>query len=371
MFMKKKYRYKNLFLYSSLQFCGNIEEYFVENTEKLVVFIIMPRLKHECNFIRLYKKGELIEEKKIRFSQNIILYYLLWYFYQMSFLMRYFSRQEQVFVITFHPISFFGMSLQKMLRRIEYVYWIGDYFPPVNLSLRLFERLKKYYHDKVLYSCYLSDTINKKLNGKILNTFYRKTIMWGVDAKSIKRKPNKYNFSFLFVGQVTDSQGLDFFYEFLKSHKEYSIKIIGICDEVLYEKHQKLIENYSIGNQVYFPNKFFANEELEEVSESCHAGVALYKVSKLNATYYTDPGKIKTYAQLGLPILMSDISAIATHVKKFNAGEVVALNNKSIYEGIMKIRNNFESYVKGIIKFNQFFYYRTYYKRLFSFLENN
>ncbi|KKQ27406.1 MAG: hypothetical protein US43_C0031G0006 [Candidatus Levybacteria bacterium GW2011_GWA1_37_16] len=368
--MKKKYRYKNLFLYSSLQFIGNIEEYFVGNTEKIVAFIIMPRLKHNYNLIRLYKKGELIEEKKVRFSENVILYYLLWYCYQIFFLMRYFSRNEKVFIITFHPISFFGMSLQKMLRRIEYVYWIGDYFPPVNLSLRLFEKLKKHYHDKILYGCYLSDRINKKLNGKILNTPYRRTIMWGVDAKPIKRESNKYNFSFLFVGQITDSQGLDFFYEFLKSHKEYSIKIIGICDEALYKKHQKLIKDYDIINQVYFPNKFFSNEELEKISKSCHVGVALYKLSKLNATYYTDPGKIKTYAQLGLPILMSDISAIASYIKKFNAGEVITLNKKSIYDGIVKIRNNYDSYTDGLEKFNRFFYYESYYRRLFSFLEN-
>ena len=231
-------------------------------------------------------------------------------------------------------------------------------------------QLKKHYHDKILYGCYLSDRINKKLNGKILNTPYRRTIMWGVDAKPIKRESNKYNFSFLFVGQITDSQGLDFFYEFLKSHKEYSIKIIGICDEALYKKHQKLIKDYDIINQVYFPNKFFSNEELEKISKSCHVGVALYKLSKLNATYYTDPGKIKTYAQLGLPILMSDISAIASYIKKFNAGEVITLNKKSIYDGIVKIRNNYDSYTDGLEKFNRFFYYESYYRRLFSFLEN-
>src|SRR5258708_987465 len=40
-------RYKNIFMYSSLQFCGNIEEYFSKHTEKLVVFITMPRLKNK------------------------------------------------------------------------------------------------------------------------------------------------------------------------------------------------------------------------------------------------------------------------------------------------------------------------------------
>lgn len=358
-------------MYASLQFCGNIEEYFVEHTEKLVVFIVMPRQQHKDNLIRLYKKGKLVESKRITLSKNIFLYYFLWYFYHVFFMLKYFSRQEKFFAITFHPISFFGMRFQKVLRKIGYVYWIGDYFPPVNLSLRLFEKLKKYYHDRIHYTCYLSDRINRKLNGIILDTPLRKTVMWGVNARYIKREANMHNFSFLFVGQITDSQGLDFFYKFLKSHKEYSIKIIGICSKILYERHRKLIKDCNIGSRVYFPNKFFSNEELEEISKSCHVGVALYKVSKLNATYYTDPGKIKTYAQLGLPILMSNISAIARYVKKYNAGEVIALDKRSIHEGIIKIRNNYEGYSKGIVKFNQFFYYKTYYKRLFSFLENN
>src|SRR3989338_292839 len=365
--MEKRYSYKNIFLYSSLQFAGNIEEYFAKHTKKLVAFIVMPRLKNKGNLLRVYERGKLIEEKKIWSSENIFLYYGFWYFFYMCFIFKYFSRNEKLIVYSGHPISFFGMSIQKLFRNIVFVYFVGDYFPPISLSLWLFEKLKKYYHDRIHYCCYLSDRINRKLNGIILNTPFRKTVMWGVNARPIRRETNRHNFSFLFVGQITDSQGLDFFYEFLKSHKEYSIKIIGICDEALYKKHQKLIKDYDIINQVYFPNKFFSNEELEKISKSCHVGVALYKLSKLNATYYTDPGKIKTYAQLGLPILMSDISAIASYIKKFNAGEVITLNKKSIYDGIVKIRNNYDSYTDGLEKFNRFFYYESYYRRLFSF----
>src|SRR5690349_18699263 len=105
--------YKNIFLYASLQFCGNIEEYFQNHTEKLVVFIVMPRVKNKFNIIRLYEKGKLVEEKKVASSDNIFIYYTFWYFHYLITLLNYFSRHEKVAVISFHPVSFFLMSFQK------------------------------------------------------------------------------------------------------------------------------------------------------------------------------------------------------------------------------------------------------------------
>lgn len=60
--MKNKFLYKNIFMYASLQFCGNIEEYFSKHTEKLLVFIAMPRLKNKFNLLRIYEKENLIPE---------------------------------------------------------------------------------------------------------------------------------------------------------------------------------------------------------------------------------------------------------------------------------------------------------------------
>jgi len=37
----RNFRYQNVMLYSSLQWCGNVEEYFVRHTERLVVFLLM------------------------------------------------------------------------------------------------------------------------------------------------------------------------------------------------------------------------------------------------------------------------------------------------------------------------------------------
>ena len=63
--------YKNIFLQSSFQFIGNTLEYFIEHTEKLVVFIVMPRVKNRDNVTRLYSYGKLINEESFILSENI------------------------------------------------------------------------------------------------------------------------------------------------------------------------------------------------------------------------------------------------------------------------------------------------------------
>lgn len=366
--MDKLY-YKNIFLYSSLQFTGNVEEYFAEHSEKLVAFVLMPRQQYKESLIRLYRKGKLIEEKKLTLSKNIFIYYFLWYIYQIFFLMKYFSKKEKVNVITFHPNSLFGITFQKMIRNIEFVYWIADYFPPVSMSLIFYEKIKKYYNRKVKYVCYLSDKINEIMNSKIINNDMRKTIMWGILPKDIKRKFNKEIFSILFVGVIRESQGLEFVFDFLKTHKNYLLKIIGEGDSRLFSKYTRTIKEYKIENQVYFPNRFFQNRELEEISKTCKVGIAVYDVDKTSATYYTDPGKVKTYASLGLPVIMSNVSAIAPYVEKFGSGKVIEKNNNELNNALTEINNNYDKYLGGVNKFNKYFFYETYYKKSFEFLE--
>ena len=136
--MKVSCRYQSIFTYGSLQSIGHTEDYFSANTRKLIVYIIMPRLKNKGNFLRIYQNGRLLKEKKIWSSENFFFYYLSWFWHNWKFILEYFEKEESFIVLSGHPIFFFGMSIQKLLRpNIRFAYWIGDYFPPVNLSLRL------------------------------------------------------------------------------------------------------------------------------------------------------------------------------------------------------------------------------------------
>lgn len=363
----KTEQYKNFFIYSSLQFAGHVEEYFIKNSAKLIVFVVMPRLKNKYNLLRIYEKGKLKSEKHVTSSSNVFLYYFLWWWHQQYFILKYFSFKERFTLLGCHPVCFFGLSVLKLIRRCEIAYWIGDYFPGEGFVIKSFEKLKKYYHDKIKYTFYLSDGINKALNeGKVVNTQNRKTVMWGVKPKKIVRKlPNKL-FHILFVGLVKDSQGIETVLSFLKDHKNVKLSIIGICDDKLYRNYKAIIKKYNIQKQVYFPNMFFSDNELDKYSKSCHIGIAFYNIDKTNPTYYTDPGKVKAYAEMGLPIIMSDTSAVASYIKKFKAGEVIKRDEQSLEKALLNVKKNYLTYKKGIEQFNDHFYYLEYYKNKFS-----
>lgn len=357
-------------MYSSHQSTANTEEYFAMHTNKLVVFVLNPR-QYNTNLVRLYKKGSLVEEKKIKNPKNIFSFYFFWYINYLTFLMKYFTRKEKVIVISWHPISFFGMTIQKMLRNIEFLFYDGDFFPPVNISLILFEALKRHYNKKVKYAFYSGDLINEKMNGRVLNTPYRKTALWGVLPRNIKRKIDKNSLTILFVGVMKGSQGLEFLFNFLKEHKNYKLKIIGVCIGDLYKRYIRIIEENGIRDQVYFPNRIFSDKELEEISKTCQVGIALYDITPTNGTYYTDPGKVKTYASLGLPIIMSDMSAIAPYIKRFNCGILVKKDDMELGKALLDMRKNYTKYLQGLEKFNSYFYYETLYRKTFRILEKN
>lgn len=357
-------------MYASLQFCGNIEEYFSKYTEKLLIFIVMPRLRNKFNLLRIYEKGNLIKERKAWSSSNIFLYYLLWYLNQIFFTLKYFSHKESVTLIGGHPISFFGMFIQRLFRNITFVYFVGDYFPGTTITLRFFEKIKKFYHNRIEYATYLSDRINKKMNGKIINTFNKKTVMWGVKPKNLPKFLSSNMCSMLFVGLIKESQGLEFLLRFLKDHKNYKLNIIGVCEDKLFVQYQRTIKKHSLSNRVFFPNKFFTDLELDNLSRTCNIGIALYDTSRKSSTYYTDPGKVKAYTEMGLPVVMSNTSAIVSYIKKFKAGEIVKLDEMLLERAIVAINSNYSLYEKGIKDFNNFFYYEEYYKKSFVFLED-
>lgn len=366
--MKKQFRYASVFLYSSLQFIGNIEQYFLTHTEHLVCFLVMPRVGSAQHVIREYRHGKMVSEKSVGLAKNIVLYYAIWYWHHVRILLSYFRKGERPIIVTFHPLAMFGMIFQRLLKGVRFAYWIGDYYPPVRFSLIAFEKLKSYYHAFSDYTFYLSDTINKIMNGKVVNSISKRTVMWGTNYQHTKTKGSKKTFTLLFVGLVKRGQGIETIFSFLSKHPDIHIKIIGVCPDELYKKYQDLIRKLKIERQVFFPNRFYEDVQLKKEATACHAGIALYDTSADSATYYTDPGKIKTYAELGLPIIMSDTSAIAPFVRRFNCGEIVTAESQ-ISKKILRIKDSYAKYQKGLFEFNEHFHYETYYHKAFQALE--
>jgi len=363
--------YKRIFSYGSLQFCGHIEEYLVSHTQDLLVYIVQPRVGATHNLLRRYRAGALVEERPVRSSQNVFLYYALWFVNHVRFLFSFCPRGQPTIVFGGHPIVFFGMGLFRLLRPLRYVYWVGDYFPSRHPVIRAFEWLKRYDLRRVDFAYYLTDAINRVMNGgQVVDTPTRRTLMWGLKPYARKPVPQMSPFVLLVVGLIRPGQGIERLIESLRDHPTYRLSIIGVCQPAFFDALQELLDAVGVRARVFFPNRFYSEDELLAVARTAHVGLALYDISADNFTHYADPGKVKAYAEMHLPVVMTRISDIAPYVERFGSGVVIDRLDE-LDEALERIRSNYASCQEGVARFLAHFDYERYYRSAFSCLENN
>jgi hypothetical protein len=369
--LNKKFPYKNIFLVGSLLHAGNSADYFQERTQNLVIFYFLGTLRKEKDFITVYHKGRL-KKKKMLFAPRIpLVYHAFIYFWYISVLIDFFPKKEKIYVITFHPLFFLLHRLIKFIRNIEIVFWIADFLPqPRNVVLKLYQKLIMFYHQNNKINYYLGNKLNTLMNGKLLDTINVRTVMWGIRLEKINVKKKHDRIILCFIGVVRKGHGLDLAFKLAKKYKQVSIKILGECNPSLYDYYQSLISSYNIREQVKFENRYYTNSELPKEISSCTIGIALYNTSKTDPIYYTDPGKVKTYTQFGLPVIMTNTSEIVPFIKQFKAGKITEANLESLYKAIQEISNKYQEYLAGVKKFNNFFEYTKYYDNAFVALRD-
>lgn len=366
----REFRYPRIFMYASLQFCGHVEAYFAAHAEQVVFFIPFTRAGARPGLVREYRRGSLVAEYTVPTSGNILLYYLLWLWNHWRILLRHFRRGEPLIVFGGFPIVFFGMSLQRLLRPARFAYWIGDYFPQRTPVMRAFAAVQQFYHDRVAAAFYLTDRINRQFNrGTVSERPTRRTVMWGVQEAPLVRDPPGGEVRLLMVGLIKACQGLAPLLDFLAGAPDYTLEVVGLCPAELYDDFMRRIREHGLEARVRFPNRFLPEPELHELSRSCHIGMALYEVDPLSFTYYADPGKVKAYAEMGLPVVMTDMSEIAGVVRDCHSGEVISAEAGALGEALHRIRANYPAYVAGVRRFNARFAYEPYYAQAFACFE--
>ena len=366
------FRYESVFALASLQFCGHIDEYLIANTRRLCLMYVLPRFGAQKQIIRRYEEGKLVEERALRSSQNIFLYYWLWFWHNTTEILKFAKGSKgKTLVVGGHPVCFFGMALMKMLRRLSYLYWIGDYFPNKSLVIRAFEWLKRFYHNRIPFTYYLSDAINRKMNhGKVRDEPGHKTLMWGMRRFMMPGCESAMATSkqLLFVGLVRDGQGIENVLDFLASHHDYSLALVGVAANGYEKTVEKMIAERKLSERVYFPNRFHSQEELLEIAGKSLAGLALYSLGEENFTHYADPGKVKAYIEMNLPVVMTRISEVVPFIKKFRAGVVVD-GMEGVGEAVRKIAEDYPTYSEGVRRFNEHFEYTRLYAEVFRPVE--
>ena len=351
----RRYRYDSVFAHASFQFCGHIDEYLIANTRQLTLLRTQTRFGKGGHLLERYEEGQLVEERRLRSSKNIFLYYLLCAFHHNRELWRCSHCVKDLTVALFmHPVGCFGMGFHRLFGRVKYAFWVWDWFPPTRLPLKIYAAVVRYYVKRVDFACALTQAIADKIGGNA------SVVMLGMKRMPCAEEDRSKSKRILVVGQLRQGQGIEAALDFLAEHPDYSLTLLGAAANGFEQVIEERIRNCNLEDRVEFPNRFVSQEELSEAAAQCFCGLALYDMSLGNFTHYADPGKVKSYIEMGLPVVMTRISGIVPYVEKFKAGEVID-SVADISDAVVRIAANPLVYADGVHNFAAHFEFIGYY----------
>ncbi|MBR3820569.1 MAG: hypothetical protein IKJ37_03000 [Kiritimatiellae bacterium] len=363
MSQEKKYKYESIFAHASFQFCGHIDEYLIENTKYLTLIRFQTRFGNGGHKLERYENGVLKETRSLRSSHNIFLYYFLCSWNHNIELRRHIQRVKKTTVAMFtHPVGCYGYGLQKILGKVKYAFWPWDWFPPVRVPLKIYAAVVKHYIRRVDFPFALTEGISKEVgkNVPVVMLGMKRLQCADVDRTGSKR--------ILVVGQLRRGQGIEDALEFIAAKPQYSLTLLGAAANGFESEINRIILDRNIQERVEFPNHFVSEEELCEAAAKCFCGLALYDTAGDNFTHYADPGKVKSYLEMGLPVVMTRISGIVPYVERFKAGVVID-SLSELPAAVSEISRLYAEYNRGARDFAAYFGYEDYYKEKFRSME--
>ena len=131
-----------------------------------------------------------------------------------------------------------------------------------------------------------------------------------------------------------------------------------------------MVKKYKLSKRVAF-HGFVTNDQLLQIVKRWEVAVAPYIPSKDNPTMYTEPGKIKLYIELGLPVIMTKVSYIYKDLIKYNAGTAIDFTYASFAKALHEIQKKYKHYKLGVEEFKKDNQFESYYQTKFKFLEHN
>ncbi len=366
---------------------GRILDYLRHNFDVTVQFSYDHlRLKNgrKTNFLRIYKNGDLIEEKKLLslrtppfflFASLPIVAILM--MGQTIFYTKKLQRKYGEFDIFFTVNAFSGYTgllIKKIHLVKKTVFWVWDYFPltypdwRIRFARWIYWQLDKpcmQYSDRIIFT-------NKKLSslrieaGLIKKNTKPIIVPLGTNVQKITIRDRK-KIVIGFLGMLKASQGVDMliesFPEIIKKVPHVRIEIIGSGPEE--ERLKEKAKNYA--QHIIFHGFIENQDEIEKITKRWAIGTALYTPEKSNESYWGDPSKIKIYISLGIPVVTTNVSHFSAEITKAKAGKVVMHGDRKAFaKGVKDILNEHASYQKRALTLARKYHYEKIYPEIFK-----
>lgn len=373
--------------YSPYENSGKILDYLLENYTSVFLFSIgFYKLdnKKTYNTLSIYKNGKLTYECSMYYlsipQQFVFLLLPLRSFinFLQICIFSFWLKNKFGKIDIYFSVNAFTAWVGNILKNISLVkktvFWVWDYYPPIHQS-RIITLIRYIYwqFDKIGIHSDRIAFVSRKLfqlrkdMGITPDNLNYLVIPIGADKFSNipKRKVNPVTLGF--IGVLKKSQGLDVIFDngqkLASFFPNIKFEVIGSGPD---EKYFKLRASKSPVKTKFYG--YLEGESFNDVLRKCTIGIATYIPDPSNVSYYGDPGKVKRYLSLGIPVITTDVSEFSKELVRNHAGVVIDINKpEEIINAIKVISANYKYYSKNAMNLSNHYYYKKIYPEMFRF----
>lgn len=360
-------KYNNILLFTipSTLHTGHFNQYFIENSNNLYLYIMPLSTQKPEIKLQHFQKGKKISEKRYFWykGSNRLLRYIFLYIYYLAIVFNILPRKTIVFATI--PLFCFMSNFFDKIKSIKIVYFIGDYYPKSKEGLmKLYQALIHYYNKRLKYVVYCSPIIESILRtNKQKVDGNRNCLVYGLTKKNIVKKTQ--NNLLGFIGVLRKGQGLEIVFEYLKKNSQFKLEIIG--EGPALSNLKETVNVLELNNRVKFYGFVQKEKKIINIVKKWQIGLAPYDPSPFNMTYYADPSKVKFYLEYKLPVIMTKITYMANELQKYHGGVCIDYNYISLKQAIKKIQKNYDYFLTGVNKLINVYGYDALYDKQFKF----
>lgn len=269
-----------------------------------------------------------------------------------------------------------GLLLKRLGIVNKVVYYTIDYFPTRfenKLLNRIYHSIDKFcvkYSDETWNVSNVMKEAREKFNGMTAKDYQRQyQVPIGIWYDKVPRRKfseiDKYKL--VFTGHLLPHMGVDLAIQSLPTLKEkfpeIKLEIIGSGPEE--EKLKKLAEKLNIKDSIIFHGWVGNRNKLEEIISTAALGLATFNTGILDEKVRNaDPGKLKDYMVLGLPVITTNAISTASQLEKAKCAIIIRYEKGEFIKAVTQLLENenlLKQYRKNALKYvSQFDYNRIF-----------
>lgn len=146
----------------------------------------------------------------------------------------------------------------------------------------------------------------------------------------------------IFVGHLTEKQGLQLVIAaiplIVRQVPQFHLDIVG--DGPYRKTLEQLVAQKGLRKAVTFHGFIKSDATVERLVAKSALTLALYRKENDPFSYYADPGKLKVYLAAGVPVVLTDVPAVARAIARAKAGVLTEYDACSVANAITKLLKN-------------------------------